>query len=193
MMKKPTRFDAILNFVLTKSPHTVSNLNSGPGLITVTTMQWNSLSPAKSIAKYSTLKLFITNQTDFDVFREALSLTLWETVFLSNCDIDEVWGKWISLFKMLAQAVIPNKRLNRRNHLPWVNGENCKQIRRRRHLWKVAKHKGTPTAWSKYRKLRNLLRYLEPVQNISPEWLPNQGPILSNFMNCVLRKEGMPG
>ena len=31
MMRKPTRFDAILNLVLTNSLHSVSDLNSGPG------------------------------------------------------------------------------------------------------------------------------------------------------------------
>ena len=50
------------------------------------------------------------NQADFDVFREALSMTPWETIFVSNYDYDEVWGKWISLF------------------FHWVNGKICKQI-----------------------------------------------------------------
>ena len=66
--------------------------------------------------------------------RLSCSRTPWETVFLSDDDIDVVWGKWVSLFEMTVQAVIPTKRLKRRNHLPWVNREIRKQIRRKRHL-----------------------------------------------------------
>ena len=46
------------------------------------------------------------NQADFNVFREALSMTPWETIFVSNYDVDEVWGKWVSLFEMSPQVVI---------------------------------------------------------------------------------------
>lgn len=70
------------------------------------------------------LKLFIT---DFDAFREALSMTPWETIFVSNYDIDEVWEKWISLF------------------FPWVNGKICKQIGEAASL-ENGKAQRTPTA-----------------------------------------------
>ena len=76
------------------------------------------------------------NQADFDAFREALGRTPWETLFLSDYDIDVVWGKWIPLFEVTVQAVIPTKTPKRKNHLPWVNVEVYKQIRRKQHLWK---------------------------------------------------------
>ena len=128
--------------------------------------------------------VYNSNQADFDAFREALSRTPWETVFLSDDDIDVVWGKWISLFEMTVQAVIPTKTLKRRNHLPWVNVEICKQIRRKWHLWKVSSDKGTPSAWAKYKKLRKWLKseISRSCSEHTPEWLPNPGPILSDFV-----------
>lgn len=199
MIRKPTRFDAILDLVLTNSPHSVSNLNSGPGLSTsdhnavefiVSCQQHRKVQHAKVIYNY--------NQADFDVFREALGRIPWETVFLSIYDIDEVWGKWISLFKMSVQAVIPTKRLKRRNRLPWMNGEIRKQIRSKRHLWKVAKHNGSPLAWSKYKKLRNWLKSeisrsrSEHITRMATQSRSNPKRFWS-FMNSVLRKQGMPG
>ena len=68
MMKKPSRFDAILDLVLTNSPHSVSDLNSGPRLSTsdhnavqfiVSCQQHHKVQHAKTIYNY--------NQANFDV------------------------------------------------------------------------------------------------------------------------------
>ena len=73
MMRMPTRFDAILDLVLTNSPHSVSDFNSGPGLstsdhnvveFTVSCQQHRKVQHAKVVYNY--------NQADFDAFREAL-------------------------------------------------------------------------------------------------------------------------
>ena len=184
---------------LTTTSDARSALNSGPGLstsdhnaveFTVSCQQYRKVQHAKVVYNY--------NQADFDAFREALSRTPRETVFLSDDDIDVVWGKWVSLFEMTVQAVIPTKRLKRRNHLPWVNREICKQIRRKRHLWKVAKDKGTPSAWAKYKKLRNWLKSeisrsrSEHITRMATQSRSNPKRFWS-FMNSVLRKQGMPG
>ena len=158
-MRMPTRCDALLDLVLTNSPHSVSDLISGPGLsisdhntveFTVSCQQHHKVQHAKVVHNY--------NQADFDAFREALSRTPWETIFLGDDDIDIVWENWISLFEMTVQGVIPTKKLKRRNHLPWVIGEIHKQIRRKRHFWKVARDKGSPSAWAKHKKLTKWLK-----------------------------------
>ena len=92
------------------------------------------------------------------MFREALSRTPWETVFLSNYEIDEVcMGEMDFSFRDVSASCDIHQKTEKEKSSPLDKWRNSQAVRRKRPLWKVAKCNGSPLAWSKYKKLKELV------------------------------------
>ena len=107
------------------------------------------------------------------------------------------WGKWISLFEMSVQAVISIKRLKRRNHLPWINGEIRKQLGESGHFGKWQSAMDHLWHGQNTRNSRNWLKseisrsLSEHINRMATQSRSNPKRFWS-FMNSVLRKQGIP-
>ncbi|KAJ8321710.1 hypothetical protein KUTeg_000181, partial [Tegillarca granosa] len=132
----------------------------------------------KNIRYHCPNKIWLYDQGNYDLFREKLGETVWNTILESN-DLETACFKITNAILNCASICIPNKTVTIRPlDPPWINGGIRKLIRKRRRLHRRAKHSDNPTHWAQFRKIRN--KYVNTIKKSRDKYFKSLASKLQN-------------
>ena len=97
-------------------------------------------------------------KADWGSMREELATVDWRTE-MDGCKGEEAWTILREKVRTTVEKHVPNKRLRNNNRPAWMTGEILRTIRRKKNLWKKAKHGDQLEEYKAVeKKTRNLIR-----------------------------------
>ena len=73
-------------------------------------------------------------------------------------DVDQCWESWRDLFLNAVESIIPKIKLKDARSPRWIDGEIIKLSRKKRRLFKKAKHSNSVVHWDNYRSIRKEIK-----------------------------------
>ena len=99
-------------------------------------------------------KVWLYNKANFDSANLLLSSLPWDSLFSSN-DVNFCWSIFKEAFLEVMRRTIPSKFVFSSYSLPWGNNHLLACIKKRNHLFRLAKKFKSPSYMSLYRSCRN--------------------------------------
>ena len=132
----PTRGENILDLVITSIPDRIKVSEVvKPSNTEISTdhsaIVFNLSLPCKSIPKIKRT-VFDYRRADFDGLRSHLHSLNLTGLISDDGDINQDWCSWKNTFLAAVSDFVPTKKLQTRNHLPWMNGEILHNIKKKR-------------------------------------------------------------
>ena len=155
--EEPTRFDKILDLVLTTEPDNVQYVSVVPGMsdheavITGIARKPFRLKNAKRT-------VYIYKRANTYAIREDIS-KLCETLNdYSPADAQTLWAEFKKTIITSTQRNVPTKRLSTRWNLRWVTPRIRRLCQRKKRAWKQSKRSGKLQDWERYQELKRAVR-----------------------------------
>ena len=116
---KPTRYDNILDLVLSSEENMVDELfvlehlaNSDHNIIT-----WKTT--CETVINKNFRKTFVFHKADYDKINEHFSNYKWEDIF-QNRNANECWMKFLEIAKEVLELYVPTRGQRKRKVPPWM-------------------------------------------------------------------------
>jgi hypothetical protein len=146
MVKKPTRGPNILDLFMTNHLSLVNKVETLPGISDHEAVFVNTdLKAPAAVKQTPERKVYLYHKGDFEGLRDHMSQ--FKDQFLEkdhrNTTVDDVWKEFRNELQATTSKYIPSKMTSRSSkHLPWINKDLQRLIRKRNKLYQKHKSSG---------------------------------------------------
>ena len=180
MVNLPTRDNNILDLFLTTNPTLVNQVSILPGISDHNIVE-TKVNTSARICYQKPRKIPLYKKANWQEIKK--SLIDYHQVMKNEgkytaLNTEELWENFSNTLQELTEKWIPSKQSSVRNHLPWVNQDIKKLIRRRNRAFKRVKNTSSSSDRKKFLDLKHLVRkkvkeahtqYLESILNINTD------------------------
>ena len=160
MVNLPTREHNILDLFLTTNPTLVNQVNILPGISDHDIVE-TKVNTSARICYQMPRKIPLYKKANWQEIKQ--SLIDYHQVMTSEdkysaLNTEELWENFSNTLNNLTDKWIPSKQSSVRDHLPWVNQDIKKLIRRRNRAFKKVKKTSSFSDRKKFLDLKHLVR-----------------------------------
>lgn len=178
MVNLPTRENNILDLFFTTNPTMVNQVNILPGISDHNVVEVKVNTSAR-ICYQKPRKIPLYKKANWQEIKQSLidyHQVMTNEGKYSALNTEELWENFSSTLNNLTDKWIPSKQSSIRNHLPWVNQDIKKLIRRRNRAFTKVKKTSSSSDRKKFLDLKHLVRkkvkeaynqYLEHILNLN--------------------------
>lgn len=103
--------------------------------------------------------VLLYHRLNVDDFIQTLNDTPWDLCFTDPPDVNISWNNFKDLFIATIEDLIPKAKPKNNRRPPWITNEIIRLVRKKRRLFRAAKSNNSDTKWTKYKGIRNLVKY----------------------------------
>ena len=156
LVKEPTRYNHILDLIITTQPSISSDIAVTPGMSDHEAVTFKLNIRRKQLIP-SKRKIYLYHKANFELIRERIQN--FQTSFLQNNSlentVEENCNQMKSCILTTIEDLVPTKTFRSQHNLPWVNKALRHKIKKRKKMHDHAKASGNQNLWALYKKIRN--------------------------------------
>ena len=151
------KFNHILDLIICNFPEQFSQISKHEAEFnTDHVILYFSIKTRLSYAhKESQKSVYNYKLANFHELQDALDVVDFDKIITESADIHSAWSNWLNTVNNLVERHVPKVRIRDKEFPEWFDKEVLHLRKIKNTAWRRARKKNTPTAWAKFKKLRN--------------------------------------